>query len=214
MNQSYDNCGLSRTHRALVSRQTEIKLAVENGCKPTCWTRRVNGAGQASNYETIYFDTDNLDLRRHQLELYVRNRDRERARDRARGHDRQKTAKLSEKLQPKDAVSVPLIGWWKDFGKCPVFLAAGIPEREIYSACRRNAQETTLYSSNGRATLGCLHDSANRGRMVSGSNAYEVGKNSQKIGFGRQGRHRPEHLPFPTSWKQRSLFLPPWRLSG
>src|SRR5262249_37837818 len=37
-------------------------------------------------------------------------------------YDRQKTAKLWEKLRPKDAVSVPLIDWRKDFGKCPVSL--------------------------------------------------------------------------------------------
>jgi hypothetical protein len=62
-------------HRALVSRQTEIKFAVESGCKPTLMEGTGDGARQTSNYETIYFDTDNLDLRRHQLELYVRNRD-------------------------------------------------------------------------------------------------------------------------------------------
>jgi CHAD domain-containing protein len=62
-------------HRALVSSQTEIKFAVESGCKPTLLEGTGDGARQTSNYETIYFDTDNLDLRRHQLELYVRNRD-------------------------------------------------------------------------------------------------------------------------------------------
>jgi chromosome partitioning protein len=33
--------------------------------------------------------------------------------------DRQKTAKLWEKLRPKDSLRVPIIDWRKDFGGCP-----------------------------------------------------------------------------------------------
>jgi chromosome partitioning protein len=34
-------------------------------------------------------------------------------------YDRQKTAKLWKKLRPKDAVTVSLVDWRKDFGSCP-----------------------------------------------------------------------------------------------
>ena len=36
--------------------------------------------------------------------------------------DRQETAKLWEKLRPKDAVAVSLVDWRKDFGRCPASL--------------------------------------------------------------------------------------------
>jgi chromosome partitioning protein len=37
-------------------------------------------------------------------------------------YDRQETAKLWEKLRPKDAVTVSLVNWRKDFGACPASL--------------------------------------------------------------------------------------------
>ena len=58
--------------RVLVSSETEIKFAVEKG-------RKTEGVGEGtlrpSTYETLYFDTDNLDLRRNRVELCVRKRD-------------------------------------------------------------------------------------------------------------------------------------------
>ena len=58
--------------RVLVSSETEIKFAVEKG-------RKTEGVGEEtlrpSTYETLYFDTDNYDLRRHRVELCVRKRD-------------------------------------------------------------------------------------------------------------------------------------------
>src|SRR5262245_35345978 len=58
--------------RVLVSTETEIKFAVEKG-------RKTEGMGEGTlhpaTYETLYFDTDNLDLRRHRVELCVRKRD-------------------------------------------------------------------------------------------------------------------------------------------
>src|SRR6476469_3390688 len=58
--------------RVLVSSETEIKFAVEKGRKT-----EVVGEGtlRPSTYETLYFDTDNLDLRRNRVELCVRKRD-------------------------------------------------------------------------------------------------------------------------------------------
>src|SRR6476661_4460705 len=58
--------------RVLVSSKTEIKFAVEKGRKT-----EVVGEGtlRPSTYETLYFDTDNLDLRRDRVELCVRKRD-------------------------------------------------------------------------------------------------------------------------------------------
>jgi len=59
--------------RVLVSSETEIKFAVEKG-------RKTEGVGEGtlrpSTYETLYFDTDNLDLRRNRVELCVRKRGR------------------------------------------------------------------------------------------------------------------------------------------
>jgi len=50
--------------RVLVSTETEIKFAVEKG-------RKTEGMGEGtlhpSTYETLYFDTDKLDLRRHRI---------------------------------------------------------------------------------------------------------------------------------------------------
>ena len=58
--------------RVLVSSETEIKFAVEKG-------RKTEGVGEGtlrpSTYETLYFDTGNLDLRRNRVELCVRKRD-------------------------------------------------------------------------------------------------------------------------------------------
>jgi len=61
--------------RVLVSSETEIKFAVEKGRKPSVMEGIGERAREPSTYETIYFDTDNLALRRHRLELCVRNRD-------------------------------------------------------------------------------------------------------------------------------------------
>ena len=61
--------------RVLVSSETEIKFAVERGRKPTVVEGMSEGTRQPSAYETIYFDTDDFDLRRHRVELCVRNRD-------------------------------------------------------------------------------------------------------------------------------------------
>jgi triphosphatase len=61
--------------RVLVSTETEIKFAVDKGRKLTVMEVIGEGAPEPSTYETIYFDTDNLELRRHRLELCVRNRD-------------------------------------------------------------------------------------------------------------------------------------------
>jgi triphosphatase len=61
--------------RVLLSSETEIKFAVEKDRKPTVIEGIDEGARLPSTYETIYFDTDNLDLKRHLLELCVRNRD-------------------------------------------------------------------------------------------------------------------------------------------
>jgi CHAD domain-containing protein len=55
--------------RVLVSRKTEIKFAVDKGHKPTVMETMSEGARQPSTYEAIYFDTDNLDLKRHKVEL-------------------------------------------------------------------------------------------------------------------------------------------------
>ena len=61
--------------RVLVSSETEIKFAIDKGRKPTVMEGIGESAHEPSTYETIYFDTDNSDLRRHQLEFCVRNRD-------------------------------------------------------------------------------------------------------------------------------------------
>lgn len=61
--------------RVLVSSETEIKFAVERGRKPTVVEGMSEGTRQPSAYETIYFDTDDFDLRHHRVELCVRNRD-------------------------------------------------------------------------------------------------------------------------------------------
>jgi inorganic triphosphatase YgiF len=58
-----------------VSSETEIKFAVEKSRKPTVVEGMSEGTRQPSAYETIYFDTDDFDLRRHRVELCVRNRD-------------------------------------------------------------------------------------------------------------------------------------------
>ena len=58
--------------RVLVSSETEIKFAVEKGRK-TKWVGEETL--RPSNYETLYFDTDNFELRRHRAELCVRKRD-------------------------------------------------------------------------------------------------------------------------------------------
>jgi hypothetical protein len=51
--------------RVLVSSETEIKFAVEKSRKPTVVEGMSEGTRQPSAYETIYFDTDDFDLRRH-----------------------------------------------------------------------------------------------------------------------------------------------------
>jgi triphosphatase len=61
--------------RVLVSSETEIKFAVEKSRKPTVVVGMSEGTRQPSAYETTYFDTDDFDLRRHRVELCVRNRD-------------------------------------------------------------------------------------------------------------------------------------------
>jgi inorganic triphosphatase YgiF len=61
--------------RVLVSSETEIKFAVEKSRKPTAVEGMSEGTLRPSTYETLYFDTDNSDLRRNQVELCVRNRD-------------------------------------------------------------------------------------------------------------------------------------------
>ena len=58
-----------------MSSETEIKFAVEKSRKPTVVEGMSEGTRQPSAYETIYFDTDDFDLRRHRVELCVRNRD-------------------------------------------------------------------------------------------------------------------------------------------
>ena len=59
--------------QVLVSGETEIKFAIDKGRKPTVMEGIGESAQERSTYETIYFDTDNSNLRRHQLELGVRN---------------------------------------------------------------------------------------------------------------------------------------------
>jgi triphosphatase len=61
--------------RVLLSSETELKFAVERGRKPTVVEGMSEGTRQPSAYETIYFDTNDFDLRRHRVELCVRNRD-------------------------------------------------------------------------------------------------------------------------------------------
>src|SRR5262245_59265081 len=61
--------------RVLVSSETEIKFAVDESSKPTVVEGIGEGPVRPSAYETLYFDTDNLDLRCHQVELSVRNQD-------------------------------------------------------------------------------------------------------------------------------------------
>ena len=58
--------------RVLVSSETGIKFAIEKGRKTEGMSE---GTREPSTYETLYFDTDNLDLRRHRVELCVRKRD-------------------------------------------------------------------------------------------------------------------------------------------
>ena len=50
--------------RVLVSSETEIKFAIDKGRKPTVMEGIGESAQEPSTYETIYFDTDNSDLRR------------------------------------------------------------------------------------------------------------------------------------------------------
>ena len=54
--------------------QTELKFAVDELSKPTV-VGGFGATGQPSTYETIYFDTDTLDLRRHHIELSLRRND-------------------------------------------------------------------------------------------------------------------------------------------
>ena len=61
--------------RVLVSSETGIKFAIEKCRTQTVVEGISEGTREPSSYETIYFDTDNLDLRRHQVELCVRKRD-------------------------------------------------------------------------------------------------------------------------------------------
>ena len=61
--------------RVLLSSETDIKFAVERGRKPTVVEGMSEGTRQPFAYETIYFDTNDFDLRRHRIELCVRNRD-------------------------------------------------------------------------------------------------------------------------------------------
>ena len=61
--------------RVQVSDETEIKFAVEKGREPILLEGIGKSACQPSTYETIYFDTDDLDLKRHRLELRVRSKD-------------------------------------------------------------------------------------------------------------------------------------------
>ena len=55
-----------------MSGQTEIKLVVDEGCKPKVLAGLDGGAGKPSTYEGIYFDTDNLDLRHRRITLCLR----------------------------------------------------------------------------------------------------------------------------------------------
>jgi triphosphatase len=52
--------------------QTELKFAVNEVSKPAV-AAAFGPTEQPSTYETIYFDTDNLDLRRHRIELCLRH---------------------------------------------------------------------------------------------------------------------------------------------
>jgi hypothetical protein len=58
-----------------VSSETGIKFAIEKCRIPTVVEGMSEGTREPSTYETLYFDTDNLDLRRHRVELCVRKRD-------------------------------------------------------------------------------------------------------------------------------------------
>jgi len=89
--------------RVEVSSETEIKFAVEEGRKPTVVEGIGEGAFQPSTYETIYFDTDNLDLKRRGLELRVRSRDgRLIQRIKARAHSDSGPASQSHEIMLTD----------------------------------------------------------------------------------------------------------------
>src|SRR6476620_8578651 len=59
-------------------------------------------------------------------------------------YDRQETAKVWEKLRPKDAVAVSLINWRKDFGRSPDSLQRLIvdcPPLEDQKSARHHRRE-------------------------------------------------------------------------
>jgi hypothetical protein len=68
--------------RVVVSSETGIKFAIEKCRTPTVVEGMSEGTREPSTYETLYFDTDNLDLRRHRVELCVRKTTRSSRRSR------------------------------------------------------------------------------------------------------------------------------------
>jgi inorganic triphosphatase YgiF len=56
-----------------MSSEIETKFAVDASCKPQVLAGLGDGPGPPATYEAIYFDTDHLDLRRHQVELRLQH---------------------------------------------------------------------------------------------------------------------------------------------
>jgi inorganic triphosphatase YgiF len=59
--------------RILTYSEIETKFVVDASCKPQVLAGLGDGAEPPVTYEAIYFDTDNLDLGRHQVELRLQH---------------------------------------------------------------------------------------------------------------------------------------------